>query len=407
MQRKNFPLKTLLIGLLLGITLVSAETLTSDKYQILNPSIEVGGGIAESTNYSILSSIGDPTSIAKLESTNYKLTGGVPSSFQANVPIVRCFETDSTSTDTECAINTSGLQTLCGNPGCYDRARLELDEQDNPYDTLYLVKFTDINTGEVYYLQSDHSIATTYDINDFMDQCDIEGIDIDGPDCGPGGDRENTSLQEINIYGLSPNSTYIATISALHGDFTQSEFGPEKAASTTDISIVMDIDVSDTNVETDPPYSININLTSIEATTATDSIWIDISTNFEQGVNIYSSNMNSGLLEPNTNTKIESHSEDLDNPADTDGGYGLKIAFVTQDTLGPLKTAGSIYQTTGINEVGQLSTTNSLLFYTDTDSSYGQVTGGRAQVQVKAKSALGHPAGTYIDTISFYCTTNL
>lgn len=407
MQRKSLLPKILTI-FFLGAVIVSAETMTSDKYQILNPSINAGGDITESNNFSLLAAIGDPASIAKLESSNYKITEGIPSSFEANAPLINCFETTSTDTDTICSTNTEGMQAICGAPGCYDKARIEIDTQNNPYDTLYLVKLTDTDSGQVYYLQSDHSISPSFDINDFLDQCSIEGIDPEEPNCNTGGAREDTSLQKTNIFGLSPNTSYEATVSALHGDFTQTQFSTGETASTTDISLILDIDISPTDIETSSPYEVDLgNISSIETTTAASFIWVDVSTNYEKGIGLYSSDENSGLHEPISNTTILSSNEDLDNITNTDGGYGLKILNSSQSSLGPLKSASSIYQTAQSNEVGQLSNSSNLIFYTDTNSSYGQITEGRGQIAVKAKSAENNPSGEYTDAINFYCTTNL
>ncbi len=391
------------------IPLVQAETLVSDKYQIINPAIE-SGGIEESTNYSLLASIADPTSFAKLESLNYKMSSGTPSSFQANVPTISCFETDTNSLDTNCAYPPNGMQSVCGTPGCYDRAKFEIDSANNPYDTLYLVKIVDITNSVTYYLQADHSIATTYTINDFMDKCDLEGLDPTEPDCDISGSRENTSLQETNIYGLKPNTQYEISASALHGDFTQSQFSPISTTTTTDIEIIFDIDIAETDIESTPPYLIDLGvITSASTSTSKNHIWLDINTNYQQGISVFAKDLNSGLYETSQSTVIPSQSEDLDDISNIDGGYGLKIIQANQSSLGPLLYSSSIYNTTNLNEVGKLeNSVMNLVFYTNSlSTNKGHIQNGRGQIAVKARAGEGSISNSYTDQIDFYVTSNL
>ncbi len=412
---KNATFKQLLIisvvilTSLLTITL--AQELDSNKYTIKDSTIDSGGGNTQSSNYGILVTVADPAAFAKLESTSYRVNSGYISTFQANVPKIKCFETNTTSGTTSCTyVGANGMQGVCGLPGCYDRAKVEIDTQNNPYDTLYLVKIVNLTKSVTYYLQSDHTIATTYDINDFLDQCAIEGIDPEEPSCDNGEARENDALQQTNIYGLTPGDEYSIQAQALQGDYTGTAFSPIATTTTENIQITLDIDTAETDTESTAPYTIDMGvLNTVDTTTSLKSIWTDISTNFQTGVNLYVQDEYSGLYESSTASTLNSETEDIDSIGNTNGGYGLKTISITQQSLGPLKSTSTIYQTNETNEVGRLqNNTMNLLFYTNTlEGTKGQITEGRGQVKIKAKAAGTLPSGQYNDIINFYCTTNI
>jgi len=411
-------IKKIIYSITLAVTLgfflinpnTEAQKMTSTNYDILEPTLDAGAGVTESANYGLLITV-DPTAFAKLESTNYKINSGVPSTFQASVPEINCFETTTDSGSSTCSyVGANGMQGVCGEPGCHDRAKIEIDDQNNPYDTLYLVRIIDDDTSTTYYLQSDYSISTSFDINDFLDQCDLEGIDPDEPTCDTGEGREDTDLQKSNIIGLRSNTQYTVDVIALHGDYTGSGFSPTATATTEDVTLVLDLDVAIADTETAAPYSIDLGaLTSVATSTPAESIWIDLGTNNAGGINLYVTDLQDGLYQSATTTTIPSETEDIDDGGNTNGGYGLKTLSVSESALGPLKNSGTIYVTAGSNEVGKLdSTVNELILYTNTTGgTYGQINEGRGKIAVKAKSSTTNPSGTYVDTIIFYCSTNI
>lgn len=407
-------IKILTVSLLVLITIIlltitiHAQALTSTNYKIVDPAVDSGGGVSTSTNYNLLSGI-DPTSDAKLTSTNYALKSGFPNGIYANVPLIRCIETTTTSGTTTCLNfpNAGGAQGECGTPGCYDRAKIEIDHQNNPIDTLYLVALLDNSTSTQYYLQSDHTISTTYDINDYMTICSIEGKDTrSGSGCASGVDPNwNLAFQSTNIYGLKPRTTYTVKVRALHGDFTESEYSPTTNVTTELPVLSFDIDIGTTSAaNTNAPHSIALGtLISGTITTGTDLIWLDLNTNIIPGMTTYVKDLNNGLLKSIT---IPSESEDLATDPNANGGYGLKTSSFTQTSLGPL-VASSTYDTGGAQIVGAVSTSNSAIFSTNTTgSNKGQITGGRAGISVKTRPSAAAHAGTYTDTLTFTMIAN-
>ena len=391
---------------------VFAQTqLDSTNYSLLDVEIGGVGGISESSNYALIQS-SDPTANSRLESTNYALGSGFPSSFQANVPLIICIETSTDSGTTNCNNfpNANGAEGECGDPGCYDRAKIEIDHQDNPVDTVYLVRLED-EIGNFYYLQSDMSVSQTYDINDYLTLCEIEGVDTrTGSTCENGGDPNyNADLFSYNIFGLKPGETYEVSVRALSGDFTETQFSPEVQVTTEYPSLVFDLDIANSvgiNTETSVPYSVNLGTITSSTATSVNRIWVDLGTNIVDGVNLYAKDSNSGLVSgPNL---IPSQSEDLDVDSGGDGGYGLKLETISEDSLGPVLTTGSNYSTGSSNQVGNLTTSNSLVVSTsDSGSNLGQVSGGRVSLMVKAKSTTAKPAGIYSDLITFSLLANL
>lgn len=391
---------------------VYAQNLESPNYEILNSTVDSGGGVSESSGYGLLSSAGVSGSDTRLESTNYRFRSGFPNPFQANVPLVKCFETntDNLSSDCDFLPNANGMIGECGDPGCFNRAKLEIDHQNNPIDTLFLVALSLDSFTTTLYLQSDHSFATTFDINDYMTKCELEGRDDNDPNCNDSGDPNwNTGLQSYNIYGLKPNTTYQIMVRAVSGDFTETEFSPTDSATTELPMIALDLDTDINDVNTNAPYSIDLGqLSNSTVSTADKSIWVDISTNSIGGINVYVQNLNgstNGLYSSLNSAGIPSESEDLD-VDDGDGGYGLKIASVTQASLGPLQNSAT-FNTAGANQVGLLSTTPTTIFFTNTTgANRGPVADGRGRIRVKARSFSTLPAGVYTDTITFTALGN-
>ena len=380
----------------------AGAALSSTSYKILNPSVTSGGGVSTSTGYALLSAAGQVGADTRLESTNYRMRSGFPHTFQAHVPKIACFETTTNGGSTNCLNipGAAGMIGVCGENGCYDRAKLEIDDQNNPIDTLFLVALSDDSWTTTYYLQSDHSISTSYDINDYMTQCELEGRDSDDSNCDDSGDGNwDEGLQRYNVLSINPNSTYLIQVRAVHGDFTETQYSTTGTATTTVPSISLDLDVAATDSETAYPYSIDLGvLGNTTPTTATDSIWIDIGTNAINGVNVNVRDLNAGLSF--ASDLIPSETEDMNND-DGDGGYGLKATGTGQTSLGPLMS-NSTFNTTGANEVGAMTTSNTQIFYTNTvGSNFGQINAGRGRIRVKAKAFLSLITGNYTDIITF------
>jgi hypothetical protein len=245
-----------------------------------------------------------------------------------------------------------------------------------------------------------------------MDKCDLQGKDSANTECDDSGDtRWNASLQKFNIYGLRPNTEYSASISALNGDFTGTDFGPNLTATTTNITISFDLDIgpiSTPNVESSLPYSINLGtLIPSNVSTANDLIWIDLNTNTSTGISMFVKDQYDGLN--STAGTLNSQTEDLDVDSGGDGGYGLKTYNYTpsESALGPLLRT-SLYDTINTNQVGAVSTSTNKIFYTENiNTNSGPIKDGRASIYVKAKTTNSNSAGTYTDILTFILITNL
>lgn len=405
----------ILLTVFLAFPLNSAaygQELDSNNYTIMDASIGSSADISESSSYSLLQTI-DPLKDIRLTSGSYSINATSTDTFKASIPLVNCFETNTTSETTTCINfpNSNGAQGECGQPGCYNRAKLEIDDQSNPIDTLYLVKITDISNSNTYYLQSDHTISATYDINDFLDQCTIEGKDDDSTSCDDAGDQNwDTDLQRYNIFGLTDNTQYEISVSALHGDFNGTPFSPVSTATTEATSLTFDIDISNIDEETSAPYDVALgDLIPGTVTTAINQIWVNLGTNASNGANVYIRDTNSKLYSSSTQEEIPSESEDLSLDLNSNGGYGVKIVTseTNQSALGPLQEASG-YSTISVHEVGALTASNSLIFFTDTTgSNSGPIAGGRGSIYIKALSInIDSASQDFTDNIIFIAVSN-
>ncbi len=386
-----------------GLDTIKAQNqqLDSTNYRLLDPTVDSGGGAGDSANFSLLGSTGNPTSDARLESGSYAIGSGFPSGIMANVPLLTCAEGNTNLAASTCLHlpNAAGMDGECGTPGCYDRGKVEIDRQGNPNDTLYLVRLVNQTSSITYYLQSDHSVATTYDISDYMTICELQGRDPNDTACDDSGDGNwNADLQSSNIFGLTAATQYLVSARALSGDFTETQFSPTLTLQTENPSLIMDLDIGTTSAaSTVGPHVINLGtLTPSTVITATNQIWLDLGTNAAGGMNTYVRDLNNGLLE--TPGIIASASADL---AVAASGYGLKTSSTTQTALGPLQRAAT-YNTAGADQVGGLSTSDTLILFTDElSTNRGPLTGGRAGLQVKAKSTPATAPGNYSDLVTF------
>ncbi|MBW7953166.1 hypothetical protein H3C67_00045 [Candidatus Dojkabacteria bacterium] len=410
-MRKPSKIILLLLLSFLIASPVFAQSLDSSNYSILDATVDSGGGQMTSTNYAGVISVGNPTADTRMTSGSYALGSGFPNGIQANVPELICFETDTDSNSTLCQSfpNANGAQGECGYPGCYDRAKLEIDPSANPVDTLYLIRIEDLETNTIYYLQSDHTLDTTYEIADFFTKCSLEGFDANDPDCDEDTDPNwDETLQRYNVFGLEPDREYSVSVSALSGDYTGSAFSEPLNSTTESPSILFDLDVSETDSNSDSPYELDLGeLIYVAVTTAPGRIWVDLNTNAVNGANIYIRSANGALVSNQTGETIPSETEDLALDSNANGGYGIKVDSVTQTELGPL-LANSLYDTTGAQEVGVLSINNTLLFYTESlNNNSGPILQGRGGVAVKARSSITDIAsGDLNDQLTFICIGN-
>lgn len=417
----SFLLKTTrlvsVILLLVFITLnpllnIRAETLQSNNYVIENATVDSSGELLSSDTYNMLTSLGDINSDIRLTSGSYEIQGGFPNGVSANIPLVKCFEsaTDNSSSSCEFFPNQDGAMGECGEPGCYDKAKIEIDAQENPYDTLYLIRLQALTDNTIFYLKSDHTLGTSYDASNFMTICQLEGIDPNNPDCDTSESSGwNSDLQSLNIYNLLPDTEYLASALALNGDYSSTNFSENTNSQTVNPALSFDINIApedEPDTQTTAPYQIALGDISFKfPTIAPNLIWFSVGTNISDGLGLYIKDSSNGLYSASKDTTIPSETEDLAEDTNNNGGFGIKIFnyLPRQTSLGPLQN-NTLYDTVAINSVGQVSTTNSLLFFTNSnDDNQGPINGGKSAIQVQAKAAYTTPISgdyeTYFTTI--------
>jgi hypothetical protein len=367
-----------------------AEELDSTNFKIVDVTTQ-GGGTAESTNYSTLMTVNEAVTDPSLYSTNYKLDADPAHAFRPAVAEVSCFETTtdgySNCTTGPAELITGGMVALCGGTGCYDRARFEIDTNDNPSDTLYAVQIsTDNFSSDIQYIDGssyEPEAYSSHNINDFRTKTQWE-------------------TDTFNVLGLTEGTQYYLRIIALHGDFTQTEEGPEDTATTAVTSSSFDIDIAGTggtSDETDPPFTItftgdNSLLAGAGTVTADNLIWMDAETNGSGGFAIVQKGENGGLYSTTHSVQIDSVTGDLDSLGE---GFGLQSYYVDYNTT----SIGDISVMTNYNG----SIANVGIVDTDWNKIYdanGPIIDGRMSLYLKARAGTDKEGATdYNETITF------
>ena len=371
-----------------------ATDLGSTNYKIVGATTSTGGGLLDSVsgNYSLMNSLGNISADPRVYSTNYRLQQDPSSNFIAAQPSVKCFET-TTNGSTSCESGPAellpgGMVAICGTGGCYNKARFELTPNGNPSDTLYAVALsTDNFTNDIKYIDGATFLpesATNHNINDFRTETYWE-------------------TEVFNIQGLMASTLYYVRISALSGDFTQSDYSTAASTTTGAGNIFFDIDIaptSGTTTETSSPYTISFTgtddlMAGAAATTAPSLVWLDISSNSVGGVAVIQLGKNGGLYSTTTTQTITSADADLDT---VNEGFGLQSYYIDNDTsayLGDL-TAESNYGGS-INTVGAVETSANKIYDGD-----GPIQNGRVAMYLKARAATSiTPATDYSEEIYF------
>lgn len=378
------------VFLLLNIDTSIAIDLDSTNYKIVGASATSGGGLGDSTNYSLIATVGEISADPRNYSSSYILQQDPSVTFIAAVPLIQCLEatTDGTSACTTgpSLLSTGGMTALCGPFGCYDRGRFEIDTQGNPTDTVYGVEIsTDNFVNDKKCIDGSTFIPKTFgncNINDFRNKNDWES-------------------STFNIQNLKPNTTYYVRITAMHGDFTQSDYSPIKSFTTGIAAIYFDIDIAPTTGttnESDSPYNVALQLIAGgAATTSDDLIWLDASSSSQRGISILQYGKNGGLFSPTTTETILSQNINLDNTLAN--GFGLQNYYTSSNTTSPYYgTISTISNYAGIgNTVGAVQQTANKIYQSDK-----LLVEGRMGMYVKARAKSGQiPATDYTETIYF------
>ena len=342
-----------ILWMMFGIFLVASQP-SSTNYTL--QSYGIGGGStsgSSSTNYSVNGIAGEQSG-GQSSSTNYSAGTGYNYTLQANEPLVAL-------SNPTMSYNTLVVQIS--------------DTQHNASDAKYAVEISPDNFTTIYYVRSDYSIGPTLSASDFMSYAAWGGS------------------SGVTIGGLAFNTVYKARAAAMHGNYTQSGWGPASTATTTNTpSITFSIAVNPTyTASTTPPYVINFGNLLPGITTAADKIWLTVSSNGEDGISLYGGGQNGGLVSPSTGHTIASSSTNL---ATQSEGYGEQDSSATQSSGATLNEM-SPYNVSGTN-VGEDFTDLDEMFYTA-----GPVSNAEGGVSLLAKTNLLTPvASDYSETMT-------
>lgn len=300
-----------------------------------------------SSNYSIEGLTGEIS--ASQSSTNYSVKSGLLFLQEANTPTI----------------------ALVNSSNWYNKLLVTIGIEGNPTDATYAIAISTDDWATTEWVQNDNTIGSTLGSEDYQT--------YSGWGSGSG----------TNIIGLTPGTTYKVRTKATHGLYTETGLGPEANAATSVVTLDFDIDVSASDTETAAPYVVAFGDLSVgSVNTATDKIWVDLSTNAENGGFVYVYGANSGLFSANTSYTISSSSIDLSSAGE---GFGIRENSSSNLTfLSPYNVAA--------DNVGIVDTTVREIV----NSSFAPVSSGRASVLVKVKpSSIAPAASDYSDTITF------
>lgn len=316
----------------------------STNYQLKDFSFGSGGRENMTSGSYAIDGISGEQSAAPLSSTNYVVTSGLLPTQQANVP---------------------GVPTFTNGNSYYNKLKIVLNTAGNPTDTKYAIAISTDSFTTTNYVQSDATIGSVLGPEDYQTYTTWGGV---------GG---------FLVIGLAPSTTYSIKVKAIQGKFTESGFGPVATASTVSPTLTFDVDVSATDSETNPPFTITFS--SLTAGTIFDSpekIWVDFETNGESGGRVYIYGQNGGLLSTEKSATITSATGDL---AALSSGFGAQGSTVTQGSGGPLAISSPYAGTSQV--VGIIDTSIRDIFTTT-----APIVAGRGSLLLKAKSSAVTPA---------------
>lgn len=326
------------------------------NYELRDYGFGTGGGTTSTGNYGIEGIAGELGGNS-LGTSNYGLRPGLLGSQLANVPAAPTWQ----------------------NPDdWYNKLRLIIDPSGNPGDTTFAVAISTDNFATTRYVQSDSTIGPALGPEDFRT--------YSGWGSGSG----------MNVIGLMPNTTYQVKVKARQGEFSETGFGPTASAATVQASLVFDIDISSTDTETAPPYTLAFG--SVPPGTVTDSpvrIWLDIDSNAESGAMVYVVSSSGGLVSATAGHTITSVTGNL---SSLNEGIGAQSVSATQSAGGPLSVPAPFNGASA--NVGSVDTQFKQLL-----SSSAPLDAGRASFLLKIKTSSMTPAAPdYTDVYTVVAT---
>lgn len=323
----------------------------SSNYEMHDYSMSGGGvGITDSGNYSMKAVLGEQSG-QKGVGTTYNLGPGLEFMQQANVPPAPTFTNPSSY---------------------YNKLAFTLSTGGNPSDTLFAIAISSDDFATTNFIQADNTVGATAVYQTYATW---------------GGGSGSV------VIGLTPSTTYKIKVKAMHTKYSETEYSSTASATTAAVSLTYDLDVASTDTETSAPYSVGFGTLAVgSVTTATNKVWVDVSTNAENGAFVYLYTNGTGLSSAATGYTIASATTNL---ASASEGFGVQVATVAQTSGGPLAKVSPYDQSA--ENVGLIDTATRTILTT----SNAPITAGRASISLKAKAATSTPsAGDFTSTIT-------
>lgn len=347
--------------LLVGVTLLFAAAPVSPSYKLETYDVGTGGSSGStSSTYRSSAISGDQGQGTGSTSTTYRAGTGLIPIQQANVP---------------------AAPAITNPANYYNKLHIVIDNGGNPADATFAIAISpDAFSPTTNYVQSDQTVGATLGSEDWQTYTTWGGA------------------SGFDVIGLLPSTTYTIKVKAEHGDFTESIYSATANASTIGPSLTFDIDVSASDTETSPPYSITFgSLTAGSVVDSPSKVWIDLDTNAASGGTVFIVSQNTGLNSAAATHTIGSTTGNL---AALNEGFGAQNASATQSSGGPL-TAQSPYTGTAQN-VG-ITDTTLRQFYVSSNP----IVAGRGSLLLKARSAADTPAATdYTDILTLIASAS-
>lgn len=325
----------------------------STNYQLRDFGFGSGGEENMSAGIYSMDAITGETNGNALSSDDFKAGPGLIFTQQANVPPAPTFTNPSSY---------------------YNKLLLVLDDGDNPTDAMFAIAISPDNWATTLYVQSDNTVGATLGIEDYQTYANWGG-----------------ASGEL-VIGLLSSTTYTVKVKAMQGKFTETGYGPEASVATVAPTLSFDIDVAETDTETNPPFAVAFgNLVANTVTDGPEKVWVDFATNGASGGKVYVASTNAGLASTRAGSSLVSATADL---AVVTSGYGAQGSSVTQTSGGPLAFV-SPYNGAAAN-VGIVDTSLREIF-----ASSAPIVGGRGSFLLKAKSSSITPAASdYTDLLT-------
>lgn len=340
--------------LLLPFVAIFAQLPASSTYKLNSYGVGSGGvGTASSSTYSIEGISGEQSS-GQLVGTTYSASPGFIYTQQANIPAPPTFTNPS---------------------NYYNKLHFVINTSGNPTDAKYAVAISSDNFVTTYYVQSDNTISTVLGLEDYQTYVAWGS--------GTG----------VDILGLQPGTTYKIKAKATQGKFTESGYSATASVATVNPSLSFSIT---TDSQPIPPFSISFgSLVAGSVNTSSDKVNVSLSTNAQNGGQVYIYDAYSGIRSTQKSYTISSATADL---ASAQEGYGAVSVSAGQSSGGPF-TASSPYNGTADN-VGILDTSIRQAYGSTTP-----VTSATGSFRLKVRSRTLTPSATdYSDMITLIAT---